>query len=216
MKRIFIVIGGLVAIIVSLIFYSKNSTSYIVTRVIDGDTIVISGVNSPKSTVRYIGVNTPEVSDCFYQQSKIMNEQLVLNKKVRIEYDTNKMDQYGRALLYVFVNDANGKEFMVNNYLLQKGIGKYYLDTINTKYAKKFLSSANSSHTDKLGLWSFCSQNKINDCNIKGNIGRDGKRYYHLSTFRHYSQTTVNLDKGDQWFCTETEAVKTGWSKATD
>ncbi len=197
MKKIVVGLMGLVGLIGGILFYTKNTSSYVVTKVIDGDTVVISGIKSPKGTVRYIGVDTPEINECFYREAKSANEHLVLGKKVRVEYDQNKMDQYGRALVYLFLEDNDEGEIMINDYLLKMGVGKYYLDTINTKYFKQFLNSANLSHTNKSGLWTECAVDRARGCDIKGNVGRDGKRYYHLPSFRHYSQTTVNFDKGD-------------------
>ena len=57
-----------------------------VTRVIDGDTIELeSGVK-----IRYLLVDTPEVSggvECFGDNAKQYNSDLVLNKTVQISYD---------------------------------------------------------------------------------------------------------------------------------
>ena len=86
----------------------------------DGDNIeLVDG-----RRIRYIGVDTPEEGECYREESTQINEALVLGKKVRVELDTNEMDRFGRILAYVYV-DRNGKEMMVNEYLLAKGVGEY-------------------------------------------------------------------------------------------
>lgn len=50
-------------------------------------------------------------------------------------------------------------------------------------------------------------------CLIKGNIGSSGK-IYHVPGCTSYSQTKINEDDGEKWFCTEEEAVAAGWTKA--
>ena len=60
----------------------SNSTekTYLVTRVIDGDTIVLEN----GERVRYIGIDTPEISqnECFALEAKKKNEELVLGKSI--------------------------------------------------------------------------------------------------------------------------------------
>ena len=62
-----------------------------VLRVIDGDTIVLE--NAEK--VRYIGVDSPEIgkgNECFAEEAKIKNEELVLGKVVRLVNDVSERD----------------------------------------------------------------------------------------------------------------------------
>lgn len=72
-----------------------------VTEVVDGDTIKLSN----GKTVRYIGVDTPEKGDCFYEQAKKINQDLVLDRQVEIKTDQNNMDRFGRTLAYVWLDD---------------------------------------------------------------------------------------------------------------
>jgi len=70
---------------------------YKVTRVLDGDTIVIE----TGEKVRYQGIDSPEQNQRWGEEAKKFNEGLVLEKKVRIEFDRVKLDKYGRLLAYV-------------------------------------------------------------------------------------------------------------------
>ena len=51
-------------------------------------------------------------------------------------------------------------------------------------------------------------------CTIKGNISSKGERIYHVPGAQHYDRTKISPAKGERWFCTEAEAVATGWRKA--
>ena len=55
---------------------------------------------------------------------------------------------------------------------------------------------------------------KLN-CNIKGNIAiSTGKKLYHLPDMEDYKSTVISQDKGEKWFCSESEAINSGWEKA--
>lgn len=53
------------------------------------------------------------------------------------------------------------------------------------------------------------------DCLIKGNISQNsGKKYYHLPGMEDYESTVISPEHGEQWFCSEREAIDAGWVKA--
>ena len=51
-------------------------------------------------------------------------------------------------------------------------------------------------------------------CSIKGNIGKNGTRIYHVPGGRYYEQTRINTSKGERWFCTESDARAAGWRRS--
>jgi hypothetical protein len=52
-------------------------------------------------------------------------------------------------------------------------------------------------------------------CNIKGNISWNNEnKLYHLPGMKDYKITKIDSSKGEQWFCTESEAIASGWKKA--
>jgi len=53
------------------------------------------------------------------------------------------------------------------------------------------------------------------NCNIKGNISlNSGSKFYHLLGMEDYDTTRIEESKGERWFCTEAEAISSGWRKA--
>lgn len=201
-------------------FWRKANTlpTLKIVKVIDGDTVKLED----GTDIRYIGLDSPELgkgetpSECFAQEAKEINQNLVLGKRVRIETDVNEMDLFGRILAYVYLQPEGEKEIFINEYLLREGIAKFHLDTVNQRYIKTLVSTAELAHEQKKGLWSFCAPNPEVGCQVKGNYDKRGHRFYHLPSFRHYPQVKVNLENGDQWFCTEEEAKTAGFTRARE
>ncbi len=75
-----------------------------VVRVVDGDTIQICCIGWKREKVRYIGINTPETKhptkevEYFGEEASEANRKLVDGKTVRMEFDVQQFDKYGRIL----------------------------------------------------------------------------------------------------------------------
>jgi micrococcal nuclease len=91
----------------------------LVTRVIDGDTIVIDN----KEHIRLVGVNTPELHptpEPGALEAKQFMEEQCLEKKVGLDVDDAKpMDMYGRTLAVVYI-DNGGSWVNINAELLHE------------------------------------------------------------------------------------------------
>lgn len=122
----------------------------LVKRVIDGDTIqLVDG-----SRVRYSGINTPESVDrrrgveYYGKESSNFNKQLVQGKNVRLEFDVQQKDKYGRLLAYVYVGDT-----FVNAELVKQGYTQASTYPPNVKYADLFRKFENEARAQGRGLW---------------------------------------------------------------
>ena len=82
-----------------------------VERVVDGDTILVR-IDGRRERVRYIGIDTPESVkpgarvQCFGKAAAAANRRLVAGREVRLAYDAEARDRYGRLLAYVYRGDA--------------------------------------------------------------------------------------------------------------
>lgn len=85
--------------------------TYLVTRVIDGDTVELGN----GETVRLVGIDTPEVGQCGYDQAAANLERLVLFKHVRLTISDEYRDHYGRLLRYVDVGNQDAGLRLVEN-----------------------------------------------------------------------------------------------------
>ena len=125
----------------------------IVTKVIDGDTVEING----SQQVRYIGINTPEISftngeaDCYGEEARRANEELVGGKKVWLEKDVSETDKYGRLLRYVWSGDL-----MINEYLVSQGFANIATYPPDVKHQERLLEAQKEAVLNKSGLWKAC------------------------------------------------------------
>lgn len=140
-------------LILALFYYTVSQRApgeYVVVRVIDGDTIELS--NGEK--VRYIGINTPELHhpqkgvEYFAREAYEANRRMVEGKRVRLEFDVQKRDRYGRLLAYVYVGDI-----MVNEWLVANGYAQAATYPPNVKYADRFVKLEAEARRLKIGLW---------------------------------------------------------------
>lgn len=122
-----------------------------VIRVIDGDTIEISG----GITVRLIGVDTPESvhpdetkNSDYGKAAAQWTTDLLSGQSVRLEYDTEQTDSYGRTLAYVYLDGV-----MVNEILLKNGLAKTMSISPNTKYANRFQMLEQEAKQNRVGFW---------------------------------------------------------------
>ncbi len=78
--------------------------------VVDGDTIHVS-INKQEYKVRYIGIDTPELSKEPYiaEQAKIYNAKLVGGKWICLVKDVRETDRYGRLLRYVYTTSSSNQ-----------------------------------------------------------------------------------------------------------
>ncbi len=119
-----------IAFIFCFSFFSCASQSRFVTNVIDGDTIV----TSDGMRIRYIGLNTPEKGQKYYQEALEFNRKLVQGKEIFIEFDEEKIDSFGRSLAYVYVQQEN--PVFVNEAILKTGFAMEFYRSPNGKYRK--------------------------------------------------------------------------------
>lgn len=76
------------------------------------------------------------------------NRRLVEGKRVRLEYDVEKRDRYGRTLAYVYVGGV-----MVNERLVRAGYAQVSTYPPNVKYQERFLVAQREAREAGRGLW---------------------------------------------------------------
>ncbi len=137
---------------------------FYVSRVVDGDTLKLSN----GERVRLIGVDTPELhySEKLLRDAKRSGKDiraiqalgrmasdftkaLCQGKKVRLEFDVERRDRYGRILAYVYLEDGQ----FVNARILEEGFGQIMTIPPNVKYAGLFLKLESSARDNRRGLW---------------------------------------------------------------
>lgn len=220
---------------------SKLWSTATITKIIDGDTILLH----TGQKLRYIGIDTPETVhpsrpvECYGKEASIKNAELVLGKEVRLEKDISETDQYGRLLRYVWLGDI-----MVNELLLAEGYAQVDTYPPDVKYKDRLQKAEKKARQEKIGFWNTCQtesntqsaqslsgsldqstdesslvsqpNNPSNQCQIKGNISKTGKKVYHTPDCPSYDKTIINESANERWFCNEQEAELAGWTKANN
>lgn len=117
-----------------------------VTRVIDGDTIVIEG----GYRVRYIGIDTPEINQPYYEEAKQYNQELVGGETVRLEKDVTNKDKFDRLLRYVYVGSV-----FVNAELVRQGYAQVYPEDRypDNKYYSLLKDAETEAREAQKGIW---------------------------------------------------------------
>ena len=121
-----------------------------VERVVDGDTIVVEGVGR----VRLIGVDTPETVNTrrpvefFGREASGFTKRLLEGRSVRLEYDRERTDRYGRTLAYVHLGDGT----FANAEIIRRGYGHAYT-RFPFRHLERFRQLEREARSAGRGLW---------------------------------------------------------------
>jgi micrococcal nuclease len=146
-------IVSIISIFLILSGLSIGQNFHLCTRVIDGDTIVVD-IDGKKEKVRLIGVDTPETThpqkgvEYFGREASEFTRKMVEGKKVRLDFDWQRRDRYGRLLAYVYLPDGT----FLNAEIIREGYGFAYTRH-PFKYMKEFKQLEREARKNKKGLW---------------------------------------------------------------
>jgi endonuclease YncB( thermonuclease family) len=191
-----------------------------VARVIDGDTLEISGTH-----VRLAGLDAPENDQqCRTEHGVVWDCGRYVTQELRSllgRAEVRCVDEgdggYGRVLGRCYWGVLDLSAHLV-------GLGLAWVDP---RFEQTYLSLEKEAAIAQRGLWAMSSSRPWAhpvtrvvgrtapdaDCVIKGNIS-DGGRIYHLPGQQHYLRTGIRPENGERWFCTTQEAERAGWRAA--
>lgn len=134
-----------------------------VSFVYDGDTIEVDRVGR----VRLLGIDAPESEaserDVYYQrrfrvqpprlratarQARALVTRYAHNQLVRLEFDREKKDRYGRSLAYVYLPDGR----LLNLVLLEEGLATVFRRA-DFRLKKQFFATERQARRQQRGLW---------------------------------------------------------------
>lgn len=126
-----------------------------VKKVIDGDTVILAGGRH----LRYLGIDAPEtrlkkqdqwleIQQFYGKKAEDFNRQIVEKKKIYLEYDLVKQDQYDRLLAYVFVDGI-----FVNAKMVEQGLALIDTRPPNVKYTQLLFQKQREARKNGLGFW---------------------------------------------------------------
>lgn len=120
-----------------------------VTRIYDGDTIDVE-LSGRTYRLRYIGIDSPEREEPFYQEASDFNREMVEEQTVMLVRDVSDTDQYGRLLRYVYLLDGT----FVNAEMIRNGMARLVTfppDVAQTDYLRGLQAEAKEAAA---GMWS--------------------------------------------------------------
>ena len=116
----------------------------LVTKVIDGDTVeLVDG-----RTVRYLGIDTPETGEYFYDEAKDKNKELVEGKIVELQSGFEDKGTYDRLLRYVYADGV-----FVNAELVAQGYAKSYIVDPDERYSQILVQLEQYAKIKQKGMW---------------------------------------------------------------
>lgn len=125
---------------------------YLVERVVDGDTIKLAN----GAVIRIIGVDTPETVrpewpvEPWGPEASRFTREFIGDGPVRLQFDRERLDDYGRYLAYVWVGDR-----MLNEELVRSGLARFkpwfnYSETMKSRFRR----AQNEAQAERRGIWS--------------------------------------------------------------
>ena len=133
---------------------SPYDATVTVSRVVDGDTIEVSPGIDGVQDVRLIGIDTPETVDPgeevepYGPEASSFATAELAGRRVGLEFDVERIDQYDRLLAYVYLGGE-----MFNEDLLEEGYAQAYPYPPNTAHELRFERAQRKARADDLGIW---------------------------------------------------------------
>jgi micrococcal nuclease len=130
---------------------ARPARTAVVLRVVDGDTLLLAG----GERVRLLGVDTPETKRPDHPVQPLGPEAYeftragVEGRTVRLEFDRERRDVFGRLLAYVYRD-----EWFLNEELIRAGLGKAQLQYPYSEVMKRrFRDAEHHARLHRRGLW---------------------------------------------------------------
>jgi micrococcal nuclease len=133
-----------------------TDTNALVTRVVDGDTVEVR-FRGRDLDVRLIGIDTPESVapgqpvECYALAASRFTRRELEDERVRLEFDVERLDRYGRTLAYVW----RGPE-LFNETLVRLGYAFVATFPPNVRYVDRLRDAQREARADERGVWGRC------------------------------------------------------------
>jgi micrococcal nuclease len=123
---------------------APTSERALVREVIDGDTVRLEDGRR----VRYLGIDTPETGEYYYEEATERNRELVGGKVVELRPGSRDVDEYERLLRYVYIDDI-----FVNAELVAQGYAKAYRKGPLEEHSEYLFQLEEEARANSIGLW---------------------------------------------------------------
>ena len=124
------------------ILLSAHTLKGKITRISDGDTVILLDSDNTQHKIRLHGIDAPETGQPYGNKSKEYLSDLIAGKTVTV--DVKGLDQYKRTLGVIYLGDTN-----INAEMVRSGYAWNY------KYSKDkyYIKLQEKAKAEKKGLW---------------------------------------------------------------
>jgi micrococcal nuclease len=157
--------GAIFLLFFALVPSRSHAQIAIVDRVIDGDTLLLTtgekvrliGIDAPESKVNpragkqveWEGKDLKTIISMGEQATRFVESLVKPGDQVRIEFDVEKRDQYGRLLGYVYLPDGR----MLNEEIVRERYASLMTVPPKVNYQERLLRAYREARENKRGLW---------------------------------------------------------------
>lgn len=152
-----------------------SADSGVVIVVYDGDTIKVRFEDGAERKVRLIGVDSPEIEDerenirLFAFVAKRFSFSHLYRKKVRLSFDWEREDKYGRLLAYVWYDG----DILFNEFILSEGFAYAFLKyPFKEEFRQRFVQAEKMARKREKGFWQREPLPSVPSSEAKQNIGK--------------------------------------------
>ncbi|MFH1913566.1 MAG: thermonuclease family protein [Pseudomonadota bacterium] len=140
-------LSALVCVVLALLGSCARAEAVRLVRVIDGDSLVVE-LAGRREEVRLIGIDAPEGRQEYGARARREVMELCRGQGLRLEFDVERRDRYGRLLAYVFVGER-----MLNEELLRAGLALVLPIRPNTTHAGRLARAEAEAREAGQGFW---------------------------------------------------------------
>jgi|GEM_PF-328231 len=147
----------------------KGEQWYTVSGYVDGDTFKVK-VNDEVKTIRMLYIDTPEtkkantpVQPYGPEASEYTKQLLEESEEVKLSFDTETVDQFGRTLAIVELKDGR----ILNKLLLEQGLAKVLIVEPNVKMENVYKQLEQQAKQAGVGIWQEASNQSLADVPVK-------------------------------------------------
>lgn len=116
-------------------------------KVIDGDSLRVKYRGSTLE-IRLIGVDAPEYGQEYSRKARDFTRDFCRDSPLRLEFDQERRDRYGRTLAYVHADGV-----MLNEELVRAGLAVPIRIKPNTRHFDRFREAETEARRERRGFW---------------------------------------------------------------
>jgi len=141
--------------------------------VYDGDTLKVRFDDGQEWRVRLIGIDAPEIGDVREdmkfkaEMSKRFTFYHLYRKKIRLSYESELFDSYGRILAYIWTDEQD----LFNKFIISEGFASAYTNS-RFSYREEFKETEKEAREQEKGYWKHGNYTRIQAEDVKDYIGQ--------------------------------------------